>query len=235
MFVGSPSWPQIVDDILKAVLKDKDILLMVSPYIWLIIGITGILCWIPLLLKNKSTAIKKHIESDSKQAQPSAIRCEVAKTNWFKRHLNWTWLFIYLLTLVVAAQCVLFVNSLPPPMKMQYTTENITVYDNTIMKGKGILRADGTYGDVIFPTKKEIPIQKMERGIDEEGIKVRLNLWYWPIYLIGTFLISIWVLKQKGRSLYWLWLTLLLIGFTPLLLSNKHAKKQPNESDLIQL
>ena len=63
--------------------------------------------------------------------------------------------------------------------------------------------------------------------VDEEKLEARnlgvLIVWFWPVYLTGTILISRWVLKQKNRSLHWLWLTLFLLPITPIILAKKET------------
>lgn len=94
------------------------------------------------------------------------------KTNWFKRHLNWTWIFGYGLLWIL------------PPLG-------------------GILAV------VVSPETTE------------EALYSLAGLLYFLVLLVVVLPLSIWVLKKKGRSLWWL---LGLGWLTPLWLANKHTQ-----------
>jgi len=132
-------------------------------------------------------------------------------SNRFKRHLNSTWLFFYILTLIVAFSYIVYEVQHPP------TTVAAT-------PGHWVsFRVPGT--NMVEP---KLIGATTAIVVDEKALKERnladAIIWFWPIYLIGTFKVSKWALKQKGRDLNWLWLTLLLFPITPLVLSNKCVK-----------
>ena len=126
----------------------------------------------------------------------------IVLSDWFKRHLNLTWLSFYILTLVVACSYVVYIVQQPPPTTMVATPNH---YD---ISGQWI---EGTSTYIID-----------DKALEARNSDVAI-LWFWPIYLIGTILISRWVLNQKNRSLHWLWLTLFFLAITPILLSKKEA------------
>ena len=98
--------------------------------------------------------------------QPSQYQQPQYETNWFKRHLNWTWVFGWLFVFVV---CFIFGFTM------------------------GFAAPDAS----------------------EEAIIFIANI-FGSIFML---VISGWVIKQKGRSLWWI----LLSGiFSPLWLSNNN-------------
>ena len=139
--------------------------------------------------------------------------------NWLKRHLNWTWFFFYILTLGVAFSVVIYVVRQPPPMTTELVWENMTMYMQETIPN-AYMSSDGKWHDEIRVNKTIVPSQYARTVIDEDAVRIRY-LWFWPVYFIGVYFITRWVLRQKSRNRHWLWLTLLLFVFTPLILSNK--------------
>jgi hypothetical protein len=132
---------------------------------------------------------------------------------WFKMHINWTWVSFYLLILVVAFSAEVYVNINPPT---KFTT-NTTYTDLSVTDMYG-------NGETLHMPKPTLEKVVDEKALQSQYLWVGL-LWFWPIYLIGTYKVSKWALIQKGRNLDWLWLTMLLFVFTPLLLSNRSIQQ----------
>lgn len=83
--------------------------------------------------------------------------------NWFKRHLNLTWLFGALLVCLLGAALIVFLN-----------------------------------------------LDFLQKGNNQA---------YFFIWVMLP--INAWILKQKGRSLHWLWLAFFFVPFIPVILGNK--------------
>ncbi len=142
--------------------------------------------------------------------------------------MNWTWVFVYLLTLGVAYSLVMYTFSQPPPTmtvyeKTQAPSWQLNLYD---LQGN-ISETETMPGKITW-----IP----ENVTDEHALEMRNNgamtLEFWPIYLIGTIWVSVWVLKQKRRSLWWL----LLYGWlSPLWLSNKNNSGRSEKPSTISI
>jgi hypothetical protein len=149
--------------------------------------------------------------------------------DWFKKHLNWTWFLFYLVTLIVTSAIVMYIDSLPQPTIVILTWENTTITTQRIVPHFA-QTADGKWLDFIDTEKKEVPVQHSKIVVDEDAVRVR-RYWGYPIYFIGVFIVSIWILKQKGRNLNWLWLTILLFVFTPMILSNKSEQRKEGDKN----
>jgi hypothetical protein len=129
---------------------------------------------------------------------------------WFRRHLNVAWLLGYIVTIVVAFICC--------PSAWEWLTPWMEEIGQKVTLG-GLLQMAIP---VIIPPFILVNIW---------GKKTTLEaLLFWIVYLVCTLIINRWVLKEKGRSLWWLWVTMLLFTITPLILGNKKTIV----SDLIQ-
>jgi len=150
--------------------------------------------------------------------------------NWFKRHLNWTWVIFYTLTLCLAYSLILYIVTLPPlpePKTLVATPGHWT--EPRIVDNKGtsvVILGEYVEGKSEWVTD-ENKLTKQIAGQQFINSMVIL-FWFCPIYLLGTILFSRWVLKQKGRKLSWIWLTF-IFPITPLILENR--MKSPIVSD----
>jgi uncharacterized membrane protein len=99
--------------------------------------------------------------------------------NWFERHLHWTWLTVYIVTLVLIV--LLLLTWVAPYLEPNCSPGLIHYF-------------------------------------------VLLT-----VYVAGLVPITLWVLKRKGRSKWWLALTLLVFRLTPLLLSDNVRKQRQIE------
>ncbi len=99
--------------------------------------------------------------------------------NWFQRHLNWTWVFGFLLTLVLMTVVVVVI-------------ELVAL----------IVGGEAAGVERLMVDQLEDAVQKLVGGV---------------IMLV----VSGWVIRQKGRSLWWLLLSGL---FSPLWLENRSPK-----------
>jgi hypothetical protein len=119
------------------------------------------------------------------------------KGNWFKRHLNWTWVAIWILVVAAAYSVLVYVYDLPAPMR------TVTIADNITLR----LQKPGVSGY----TEEVHPFNRYELEPDYRAKDIwvdnALVYWWWPVYIIGNIIGGRWMLKQKRRSLHWLWLT----------------------------
>lgn len=150
--------------------------------------------------------------------------------NWFKRHLNLTWLFVALIVpqfgLIIAAKFfaidipLTFVNSL-----MQASIGNFS---------RGI--ADFAMIGIKYFAFPILAISNFTGCIGEREYFKAFSLSFMEgndaAYLFIFFMLPInaWVLKRKSRSMQWLWLAFFLAPYVPIVLSNKTQplKKKDN-------
>jgi len=153
---------------------------------------------------------------------------------WFRSHLNWTWIIWYVLILCLAYSRVIYMTQQPLPMMKSLdvsghfeSTPPLQLYTFD-SQGKQIP------AETITMPKKWVD-DPPRYVVDKDALQVRnisvALFWFWPIYLLGTILVSSWVLKQKRQSLKWLWLTMLVFPITPLVLSKKNLTvSEPSQS-----
>jgi len=115
------------------------------------------------------------------------------ETNWFKRHLNWTWVAIWILVVVVAYSVLIWTMGRTPPTLFKAIPHEMHSY-----------YLDGTIANTTtYNTMESYPDEKTK----EIWVRNALYYWWWPVYIIGNIIGGRWILKQKRRSLHWLWLT----------------------------
>ena len=154
--------------------------------------------------------------------------------NWFKRHLNWTWVIFYTLTLCLAYSLILYIVTLPPPPEpktLLVTPGHWT--EPRIVDNKGtsvVILGEYVEGKSEWVTDENKLAKQIAGQLFLNSMVILF--WFCPIYLLGTILFSRWVLKQKERKLSWIWLTL-IFPITPLILENR--MKSSIVSDLGQL
>lgn len=131
-----------------------------------------------------------------------------AKRNLIKRHLNYTWTIFYILIIIAFSGSLFNLQSQPMPTLSRLVDSYIPYYGLKYVDGKMVeYEAGRTH---TYESKTVIDYDKRRNQI--------INLYF--VYLIPILILSGLVLKQKGRSLHWLWVTF-FFNFTPLIVGNK--------------
>jgi hypothetical protein len=156
--------------------------------------------------------------------------------NWFKRHLNLTWLFAALLApqfgLIIAAKFLAidipltFINAQIAASRGEFTTgiaDFAMIAFNFLWLPLFVLgKFAGCIGERNYA-------EAISLGFLREGN----NAAYFFIWFMLP--INAWVLKQKGRSLHWLWLAFFFVPYISVILRNKtktlHELKIPPPLD----
>ena len=152
--------------------------------------------------------------------------------NWFKRHLNWTWLFVALLApqlgLAIAAKFLAVVAPLTFASALFAAAGgnfNQGIGDLALIVGSLVatpVLAIGGLGGCIGE-------RRYADAISLSFLREGNNAVYFFIWFMLP--INAWILKQKGRNLHWLWLAFFFVPYISVILGNKnrslHKKKTP--------
>jgi hypothetical protein len=146
----------------------------------------------------------------------------VIKVNWFKKHLNLTWLFVALLTpwfgLIIVAKFLAI--DIPLTLLNSFFAVTIGEITRAIIDPTMIIFKFVTYPFMAFASFIGlIGERQYANAISLVFLKEGANAAYFFIWFMLP--INAWILNQKGRSLHWLWLAFFFVPYISLILGNK--------------
>ena len=158
--------------------------------------------------------------------------------SWLKRHLNLTWLFVALLApwfgLIIAAKLLAIdipltlINAQIAASRGEFTAG---IADVAMIVFNLVWLPLFVLGKFIGCIGERSYAEAISLGFLREGN----NVAYFFIWFMMP--VNAWVLKQKGRSLHWLWLAFFFVPYISVILHNKtrtlHEPKIPPRTDKI--
>ena len=146
---------------------------------------------------------------------------------WFKRHLNWTWLFVALLApqlgLAIAAKFLALVAPLTLVSALFAAAGgnfNQGIGDLALIVGSFVM----TPVLVLSHLSGCIGEREYANAISLSFLREGNNAVYFFIWFMLP--INAWILKQKGRNLHWLWLAFFFVPYISLILRNKRGSQE---------
>jgi hypothetical protein len=120
---------------------------------------------------------------------------------------------IWIVVVAIAYSVLIYVYNKPAPIRFKAIPYEITAHylDGTIASTTTLNRMES------YPDEKQKDI----------WVKDALYYWWWPTYIAGNVIGGRWILRQKRRSLHWLWLTP-LFPIALLIVDNKNIEEQNN-------
>jgi len=123
--------------------------------------------------------------------------------SWAKKHINWTWCGLYIVTLLIAFSMMEVVMNLPPITSASIVEEHTTLYSD-----------NGSHVDVPFTHGV---VEEDKESTDNRN-KLESALWFYPLYWIGSYKATKWALDTKKVSLIGVWIISLFVPFIVLFL-----------------